>query len=80
MADEIGESAEKALTACAEALASGEIRRAKEAALTLAILIDKAQLLSGAETSRAGVTADPYALMEAGRARVAYLRPKGDAS
>lgn len=79
MADEIGDSAEKALTACADALAAGEIRRAKEAALTLAILVDKAQLLSGEPTSRAGVTADPHSLIEAGRARVAYLRPRDGA-
>lgn len=79
MADEIGESAEKALAACVDALGAGDVRRAKEAALTLAILVDKAQLLSGEPTSRNGAVLDPHALLEAGKARVAYLRPRDGA-
>ena len=79
MADEIGEAAQKALTVCAYMLDVEDVRKAKDAALTLAILVDKAQLLSGAETSRNGVTADPHSLLEAGRARVAHLRPVRDA-
>jgi hypothetical protein len=79
MADEIGEAAGEALDICRLALTEGAIRNAKDAALTLAILVDKAQLLSGAETSRNGVTADPHSLLEAGRARVSHLRPVKDA-
>lgn len=79
MADEIGEAAQKALAVCAYMLDAEDVRKAKDAALTLAILVDKAQLLSGAETSRNGVTADPHSLLEAGRARVHHLRPVKDA-
>lgn len=79
MADEIGTAAGEALAICRMALTGGAVRNAKDAALTLAILVDKAQLLSGAETSRNGVTADPHSLLEAGRARVAHLRPVKDA-
>lgn len=79
MADEIGEAAHRALAICQARLEEDDVRKAKDAALTMAILVDKAQLLSGAETSRNGVTADPHSLLEAGRARVAHLRPVKDA-
>jgi transposase-like protein len=79
MADRIGEAAEKALAVCAASLEAGQARNAQAAAITLGTLIDKAQLLSGAATSRNGSTADPAALLEAGMARVSHLRPVKDA-
>lgn len=79
MADEIGEHAQSALDVCGAMLLVEDVRKAKDAALVLAILVDKAQLLTGADTSRNGVTADPHSLLEAGRARVAHLRPVKDA-
>lgn len=79
MADEIGEAAQEALALCRASLAGGAARNAQAAAITLGTLIDKAQLLSGAATSRTGSTQDPAALLEAGRARVAHLRPVKDA-
>ena len=74
MADRIGEAAEKALAVCVASLDAGQARNAQSAAITLGTLIDKAQLLSGAATSRAG-TVDPAAAVAAGRARVHHLRP-----
>ena len=79
LADRIGVAVDKALDACVTALDSGQARNAQSAAITLGTLIDKAQLLSGAATSRTGSTQDPAALLEAGRARVAHLRPVKDA-
>lgn len=72
MADKIGEVAAKALAVCASSLDEGDPRSAKDAALTLGILTDKAQLLTGAATSRPA-TVDPAAAVAAGRARVSVL-------
>lgn len=52
MIDEIGRIAEKALTVADEMLDDRLPSKAKDAALTMAVLIDKAQLLAGAATQR----------------------------
>lgn len=49
---EMGEAAELALETAVEALEDGKVRDAQSAAVTMAILVDKAQLLSGGPTSR----------------------------
>jgi hypothetical protein len=48
----MGDAAELALETAVEALEDGKIRDAQSAAVTMAILVDKAQLLSGGATSR----------------------------
>lgn len=58
MVEEIGATAHMALQQCVNATAKGYGRDAKDFATTLAILVDKAQLLSGDATSRHDVT-DP---------------------
>lgn len=78
MADRIGEAAEKALDLVVLSLEGGAARNAQSAAITLGTLIDKAQLLSGAATSRQG-TVDPGGAVAAGGARVHLLRPASDA-
>ncbi len=52
MQHEIGEVAAMALEATRVALAGADLRSAKDAATTMAILVDKAQLLSGGATGR----------------------------
>lgn len=51
MADRIGEAAEGALTLVGEAINAGDVSTAKNAALTLGILIDKAELLVGSRAN-----------------------------
>ncbi|MDP1804536.1 MAG: hypothetical protein Q8K72_05170, partial [Acidimicrobiales bacterium] len=80
LADEIGEAAQKALELCSSNLDDGAVRNAKDAALAMAILVDKAELLAGNATSRNGTVADPFTLIEAGRARVHQLRPPRDSA
>jgi transposase-like protein len=55
MIPRIGATADLALTRTTEALEAGNGRNAKDAATTMAILVDKAQLLSGGQTSRYGM-------------------------
>lgn len=50
----IGEAAEKALEHVNAELDDGKLRNAKDAATTMAILVDKAQVLSGGATARFG--------------------------
>ncbi len=52
VADDAGNAAELALTVAVQALEDGKPRTAKDAATTFAILVDKAQLLTGAATDR----------------------------
>ena len=52
LANEMGEVADKAVLVAATMLEADDTKRAKEAALTAAILTDKAQLLTGAATAR----------------------------
>lgn len=52
MVHEIGAVAHMALAQTSNAVADGDMRVAKDAATTMAILVDKAQLLSGGATSR----------------------------
>lgn len=66
MVEEIGAVAHMALAQTVQALEEGKTRDAKDLATTMAILVDKAQLLSGGATSRSE-HADP-------RARVAHLK------
>lgn len=84
MADRIGTAAELALVQCENALAgiagSPSMRDAKDAATTMAILIDKAQLLTGAATSRQEQhvhQATRDAVIEEARARALHLVPRG---
>jgi hypothetical protein len=51
LADAIGREAEAALGLVDEALGAGDARAAKDAAVTMAILVDKAELLSGGTTN-----------------------------
>lgn len=66
MVEEIGAVAHKALAQTVAALELGKSRDAKDLATTMAILVDKAQLLSGGATSRSD-HADP-------RTKLAHLR------
>lgn len=52
MVDKIGRVAEKALDLADSCLAEGTTSKAKDAATTMAILVDKAQLLGGDATTR----------------------------
>jgi transposase-like protein len=56
MIHEIGAVAQMALARTEQAIATSRSREAKEFATTMAILVDKAQLLSGAATSRTETT------------------------
>lgn len=68
MASEIGDAAQKALVLVHGALDEGKSREAKELATTMAILIDKAQLLAGGPTSRSELPT-PADLLEQARLR-----------
>lgn len=52
MVDDMGQVATMALERARAEVAGGDLKGAKDAALTMAILVDKAQLLSGAATGR----------------------------
>jgi transposase-like protein len=56
LAHRIGATAELALTRATEALEGNSPREAQQAATTMAILIDKAQLLTGGVTARTETT------------------------
>ena len=71
--DEVGRAAELALNEVVKSIETGNPKDAKDLATTMAILIDKAQLLSGGATSRPNV--DPGALLEEARGKVARLVP-----
>lgn len=73
MADRITPVADLALQRCHEALEANNGRNAKEAALTLAILIDKAQLLSGGQTARIGTDEERDAVVTEARERALRL-------
>src|SRR6186713_1843329 len=73
MVHEMGDAAQKALECAARALDAAEGQRAKEFALTMAILIDKAQLLSGGSTARFGTDADRSAVVAEARERALRL-------
>ena len=49
---ELGQAAAEALTATRAAIAEGDLRSARDGAVTLGVLIDKAQLLDGGATGR----------------------------
>lgn len=69
MVDEIGEVAQMALDHTRQALTAGDGRTAKDAATTMAILVDKAQLLSGGVTGRVATNAERAAAVAEGRER-----------
>lgn len=73
MADRIGDAAEKALGLCVDALDLRVPDEAKNAALTMAILIDKAQLLSGGQTARIGTDEERDAVVSEARERALRL-------
>lgn len=58
MVHQIGEVASMALEQVKAEIEDGKLRNAKDAATTMAILVDKAQLLSGGSTARYGTEAD----------------------
>lgn len=57
LAHDIGQTAEMALEVTRLNIAAGMVRDAKDAATTMAILVDKAQLLTGSATARTEVVA-----------------------
>lgn len=74
MVEEMGAVAHEALAQAWAAMHAGNARDAKNLATTMAILIDKAELLSGGATSREE-RVDPAALVAEARARVPSLVP-----
>lgn len=52
MVDRMGDVADKALNLVDERIDAGDVKAAKDGATTMAILVDKAQLLSGGATGR----------------------------
>jgi hypothetical protein len=74
MVHEMGDVAQKALTKAGEAIDADKLRDAKDAATTMAILVDKAQLLSGGATSRPAF--DPQRVIEQAKAKVVELVPQ----
>lgn len=75
MVEEMGHVAQEALAQTWEAIHAGNARDAKDLATTMAILIDKAELLSGGATSREK-RVDPATLVAEARTRVLSLVPK----
>lgn len=59
LGNRMGEVATDSLEALAGHVAAGQTSKARELATTLAVLVDKAQLLAGAATSRTEVTSTP---------------------
>lgn len=70
---EIGAAAETALELTRTRLDAGNGREAKDAALTLAILVDKAQLLSGGHTARYGTETERREVLDDARDRALRL-------
>lgn len=77
MVHRMGATAELALAAVDTALRSKDARTAKDSALTMAILVDKAQLLSGGSTSRAEMRDTREEVIASARARALTLVPGG---
>lgn len=71
---DMGRVAQKALQTCEDGLDTGKTRDAQAAATTLAILIDKAQLLSGGATSRPNI--NPGELLDKSRGAALALVPQ----
>lgn len=69
----IGEVAELALDVTERALQKGETRKASDASATVARLVDKAQLLSGGNTSRIGTDTERDAVLEDAREKALHL-------
>lgn len=79
MIDDMGKVAEKALRAVTDTLDDARYRDAKDCATTMAILVDKAQLLSGGATARNENAVDPSAVVADARGRVVRLVPQRQA-
>lgn len=73
MAHEIGETASRALDHVTTSIDSGKARDAKDYATTMAILVDKAQLLSGGATSRFGNPEERRGALDEARERGRHL-------
>jgi hypothetical protein len=76
MLDDIGATADQALTQTIYYLNANNPRYAKDAATTMAILIDKAQVLSGDATQIVRTPWDPAAVVAEAEPRAELLRPK----
>ncbi len=74
MVEEMGFVAHEALAAARAAIHAGDARDAKDLATTMAILVDKAELLSSGATCR-DERVDPATLLAEARARVVSLVP-----
>ena len=77
LADRIGEGTELALDQAITFLREGRPRDAKDAATTLGILVDKAQLLTGAATSRSDHLGLQAQVLEQARTQAPHLRAVG---
>ena len=75
MLHEIGATADDALTICGWFLAAGAPGKAKDAATTMAILIDKAQVLSGDATSIVRTPWDVETVRAEAKERADNIRP-----
>jgi transposase-like protein len=73
MVHEIGETAHNALIRVGAAIADGSPSDAKNYATTMAILVDKAQLLSGGSTARFGTEAQRAHVLEEAHDRALSL-------
>lgn len=74
MVHEIGDIASMALARVRTELGEdGKLRDAKDAATTMAILVDKAQLLSGGQTARFGTDPQRAAVVEEARTQALRL-------
>lgn len=77
LADRIGEGTELALDQAIAFLEAGRPRDAKDAATTLGILVDKAQLLTGDATTRADHIGLRDQVLEQARTQAPHLRAVG---
>lgn len=80
MVHEIGDVAQMALDHARTALQSDKGRDAKDYATTMAILVDKAQLLSGGSTVTVGTPAEKTRIVEQARDAGLSLVPHADAA
>lgn len=69
LVDRIGEAADLALDQTITALTAADAKVAKDSATTMAILVDKAQLLSGGATGRIATDAEKATAVAEGRER-----------
>jgi hypothetical protein len=74
MVHEMGDVAQRALEKVKDCIDAEKGRDAKDYATTMAILVDKAQLLSGGATQRTSL--DTAQLIEQAKARVIELVPQ----